>query len=113
MPSGIAVALGEMPAELVGRHGLARRVHERGGEPEVRFLLGDAERVLPVWLGGRLQVLRWGTRRGEGRVLPCTAWTRLATLEAGGWGPEEGVVPASLGLDGAIWFRVRKASGRS
>jgi hypothetical protein len=39
MFAGVAVALSELPAELVQQHGLGRRVHDRGGEPEVRFLL--------------------------------------------------------------------------
>jgi hypothetical protein len=109
--AGVALALGELPAVLVEAGGLGRRVHYRGGEPEVWFLLGDAERALPVWRDGRLEVLRWGTRRADGPGLPCTAWARLATLQEGGWGgrePEPAVVPASLGLDGGIWFRTRQ-----
>src|SRR3954453_5231993 len=90
---------------------MARRVHDRGGEKEVHFLLADAERVLPVWLDGRLQVVRWGNRRGQSRGLPCTAWTRMATLGGGGWGdrePREVVIPATTGLDGGVWFRIRE-----
>jgi hypothetical protein len=33
MFSGVALALSELPAELVQQHGLGRRVHDRGGEP--------------------------------------------------------------------------------
>jgi hypothetical protein len=93
------LALSELPAELVEEHGLGRRVHGRGGEPEVQFLLGDRERVLPVWLDGQLQVLRWGNRRGQSAGLPTTAWTWLKTLEAGGWGDRVAtpvVIPATL-----------------
>jgi hypothetical protein len=111
MFAGVALALSELPEELVGRHGLRWRLHHRGGEPEVQFLLREAERVLPVWLDGQLQVLRWGNRRGQSRALPCTAWTWLATLEAGGWGDREpvpAVVPATLGLDRGVWFRLRE-----
>src|SRR5262249_19350764 len=85
MFAGVSVALGELPVELIERHGLRRCVHDRGGEPELRFLLADAERVLPVWLDGQLQIVRWGNRRGQSRGLPCTAWTWLATVEAGAW----------------------------
>ena len=53
MFAGVALALSELPAELVERHGLRARVHDRGGEPELRFLLHDPERVLPVLLDGR------------------------------------------------------------
>jgi hypothetical protein len=100
-----------MPAGLMELHDLGRRVHDRGGEQEVRFLLHDAERALPAWHEGRLRVLPWGCRRGEGKGLPCTAWTRLATVEAGGWAhaqPEEVVIPATLCLDRGVWYRTRE-----
>jgi hypothetical protein len=109
MFAGIALALSELPSELVERHGLRRRVHDRGGEPEVRFLLCDQDRVLPAWLDGRLQVVRWGNRRGQSRALPCTAWTWAATVEAGAWvafGAEPTVIPAAMGLDGGVWYRI-------
>jgi hypothetical protein len=111
MFAGVALALSELPAELVQQHGLGRRVHDRGGEAEVRFLLHDRERVLPVWLDGQVQVLRWGNRRGQSAGLPTTAWTWLKTLEAGGWGDRvvtPVVIPATLGLDRGVWFRVRE-----
>jgi hypothetical protein len=111
MIAGIALAYSGLPVELIARHGLRRRVHDRGGEPEVQFLLHAAERVLPVWLDGRLQIVRWGNRRGQSRGLPCTAWTRRETVEAGGWGDREVVrvvIPATMGLDGGIWYRVRE-----
>ena len=111
MFAGVALAYSELPRELIEQHSLQRRVHDRGGEPEVRFLIHDAERVLPVWLDGRLQVVRWGNRRGQSPGLPCTAWARLATLEAGGWaqmGPAEVVIPAAMGLDRGIWFQIRE-----
>jgi hypothetical protein len=111
MFAGVALALSELPRALLEAHGLGRRVHERGGEREVQFLLRDAAPLLPVWYGGQLEVLRWGNRRGESRALPCTNWTWLATVEAGGWAgceAEEIVIPATLGLDGGIWFRIRE-----
>ncbi len=111
MFAGVALALSELPAELIERHGLRARAHDRGGEPELRFLLHDPERVLPVLLDGRPQLVRWGNRRGQSPGLPCTAWTWLKTLEAGGWGDREVtpvVIPATLGLDRGVWFRVRE-----
>jgi hypothetical protein len=107
MFAGVALAASELPVALIERH----RVHERGGEPEVRFLLHDRQRVLPVWLDGRLQVVRWGNRRGQSRRLPCTAWTRLETVEAGGWGDREPipvVIPATMGVDRGVWFAIRE-----
>jgi hypothetical protein len=109
MFGGVALSVSELPAELV--EGLRPRVYDRGGEPEVRFLLPDRERMLPVWLDGQLQVIRWGNRRGESPALPLTAWTRAATLESGGWGdrqPVPVIIATTLGLDGGIWYRIRE-----
>ena len=111
MLSGVALTLSELPVELVERHGLRRRIHDRGGEPELRFLLADAERVLPVWFDGRLRLARWGNRRGQSRALPCTAWTWQATLEAGGWaalGAEPVVIPTTFCVDRGVWYHVRE-----
>jgi hypothetical protein len=109
--SGVALAASEVPVELIERHGLSRREHDRGGEREYQFLLRDRERTLPVWLDGQLQILRWGNQRRQSRRLPVTAWTRRATLEAGGWGAVEVrpvVIPATVGLDRGVWFQVRE-----
>jgi hypothetical protein len=84
MLSGLALPLSGLPLELIARHGLGRRIYDRGGEPEVQFLFADAERLVPVWHKGRLEVLRWGNGRGESPHLPCTAWTQLGTVEGGG-----------------------------
>jgi hypothetical protein len=35
MFAGVALAVSELPVGLIERHRLRRRVHERGGEPEV------------------------------------------------------------------------------
>jgi hypothetical protein len=67
----------------------------------------DAERLLPVWHNGRLEVPRWGNRRGESSRLPCTAWTQTDTVEDGRWGEcevEPVVIPARMGLDKGVWF---------
>jgi hypothetical protein len=111
MLSGTALALSEMPVELIVRHGLERRMCDRGGEREVQFLFADSERLLPVWRNGRLEVLRWGNRRGESARLPCTAWTQRGTIDSGGWGEcgvEPVVIPATMGLDKGVWYRIRQ-----
>src|SRR5437899_1741023 len=101
MLTGVALALSELPVELVARHGLKRRVHERGGEAEVRFLFAERDRLLPLWLEGQLVVAPWGNKRGESKALPQTGWTRQASIESGAWG-DRGlhpvVIPATLGL---------------
>ena len=111
MCTGIALAWSEMPTELIGRHGLARRVHERGGEREFRFLYRDRRPRLPVWRDGRLQVVRWGNSRGQSRFLPRTGWTWLSTIHEGGWrglGAIPVDIPATLALERGVWFRVRQ-----
>jgi hypothetical protein len=111
MFAGVALAMSELPMELIGRHGLRQRIRDRGGEREVQFLFADAERLLPVWRNGQLQVLRWGNRRGESRHLPCTAWTQLDTVKGGGWGAmhvEPVVIPATMGVDKGVWYRIRQ-----
>jgi hypothetical protein len=107
---GIALAWSELPTELIKRHGLERRVHERGGEREIRFLYRDRCPRLPVWRDGRLQVVRWGNGRRQSRFLPRTGWTWQSTVEEGSWqnlNPLPVEIPATLGWDGGIWFRIR------
>jgi hypothetical protein len=111
MLSGIALTLSELPSELIARHGLGRRIHNRDGEREVQFLFADADRLLPVWRNGQLQVLCWGNHRGESPQLPCTAWTQIDTVESGSWGDrpiEPVVIPAPMSLDKGVWYRIRQ-----
>lgn len=100
-----------MPTELFRRHGLSRRLHERGGEEEIRFLYRDRVPRLPIWRDGRLQIVRWGNGWGQSRVLPRTGWTWLSTIEQGGWGglqPVQVDIPAALALEKGVWYRVRQ-----
>jgi hypothetical protein len=111
MSTGIALAYSELPLELMERYDLERRVHDRGGEREVRFLWRHQEKVLPVWHEGQLQIVRWGCRRGDSKFLPCTGWTWQATIEDGRWAAWEAVpvdIPATTALENGIWYRVRQ-----
>jgi hypothetical protein len=115
MLSGIALALSELPSEPTARHNLTRRIYDRGDEREVQFVFVDGERLLPVWRNGQLLVLCWGNRRGESPRWPCTAWTRIGTVESGGWGDraiERVVIPATMGLDKGVWYRIRQGIRR-
>ena len=110
MLTGLALPLSELPLDLIALHGLARLIHERGGEREVQFLFA-AERLLPVRHDGQLIIARWGTRRGECRRLPLSGWTWRTSVEAGAWtesGAERVVIPARLALDRGIWVVVRE-----
>jgi hypothetical protein len=111
MLSGVSLALSEVPLEIIAQNNLAKRIRERGGEREVEFLFRDAPRLLPVWCEGRLHVVTWGNRRGESRILPYTCWTHLATVESSGWAAFQTkavIIPASLGLDKKVWFRIHQ-----
>ena len=111
MCTGIALTGSEVPTELIGRHGLGRRVHRRGDRDEYRFLFRDRRPRLPVWRDGRMQVVRWGNGRGQSRVLPRTGWTWLETVERGGWVGSGAVpveIPATFALERGVWYRVRQ-----
>ena len=111
MCTGIALAMSELPTELIGRHGLERRFHERGGEVEIRFLYRDRRPRLPVWRDGGLQIVRWGNGSGDSQFLPRTGWTWLTTIEEGGWSNANAIpvdIPATLALDRGVWYRVRQ-----
>jgi hypothetical protein len=108
---GIALARSEVPTELIGRHGLGRHAHDRGGRPEFRFLYRDRRPRLPVWRDGRLTFARWGNGRGQSRFLPRTGWTWRETIESGGWRGSGAIpvdIPATFGLDRGRWFRIRE-----
>ena len=111
MCMGIALAWSELPTELIERHGLERRVHERGGEREIRFLYRDRQPRLPVWRDGQILIVRWGNGRGQSRFLPRTGWTWLSTIQEGYWrslNPIAVDIPGTLGLDRGVWFRIRQ-----
>src|SRR5262249_39993338 len=106
----VALAWSELPTELIERHGLRRRAYERGGEREVRFYYRDHVPRLPIWRDGRLQVVRWGNGPGQSRFLPTTGWTWQSTVEEGYWCGAGAVavdIPATLAMDGGVWYRVR------
>ncbi len=111
MCDGIALAWAELPLDLIERHGLSGRRHDRGGEWEAQFLFRDRVPRLPIWRDGRLQIARWGNGRGQSRVLPRTGWTWRETIEAGGWRESGAIlveIPATLGLERGVWFRIRR-----
>jgi hypothetical protein len=111
MLTAIALPYHALPLALIGRHGLDRVAHERGGERALQFHFAAAVPLLPFWHEGQLRVVRWGCRRGESRSLPVGGWTRLARVESGYWsecGAEAVDVPAALAFDGGVWYAVRQ-----
>ena len=111
MCTAIALAWSRLPTETIGRFGLGRRVHERGGEREVQFHYDDRRPRLPILRDGRLLVARWGNGRGQSRSLPRTGWTWLESVERGFWRGRDAipvVIPATLGLDKGVWYPIRQ-----
>jgi hypothetical protein len=107
--TAVALPVSELPERVVNE--LADRVHDRGGEREVRFDWRSRPALLPVWWEGKLQVLKWGNRdRGE-RRLPPTGWTWQESVQAGKWVGVEPVpveVPAGYAYANGVWFKVKR-----
>ena len=75
MCTTVALAYSEFPLPVIEAEGLDERVHDRGGEREVRFQWDTTPTLLPVVWGGRLRVVRCGNRDRVERRLPTTGWT--------------------------------------
>jgi hypothetical protein len=107
---GLALGYSELPLVLIERHDLQNRLHDRGGEKEVRFLWQAIPTILPVWHCGQLKVVRWGNRDRREPKLPPTGWTWEETVASGWWSqlaPEEVVVPAAFGYANGVWFKLK------
>jgi hypothetical protein len=107
----ISLSLSELPIELIEQAGLSTRVHDRGGEKEVRFYWRAVPALLPLWWNGQLQVVRWGNRDRVERKLPPTGWTWKDTVEAGKWEalePEPVDVPGAYAQMNGVWYRVKQ-----
>jgi hypothetical protein len=107
---GLSLAYSELPLLLIEKHGLMERVHDRGGEKEVRFIWQARPTLLPVWHCGQLKVVRWGNRDRREPKLPPTGWTWQETVETGWWSqlaPEEVVIPASFAVANGVWFKLK------
>lgn len=105
---GIALSYSDLPLELIERHQLSRLVHERGGERELRFLRHTRRPLLPVWDRGQLRIVPWGCWAG---TLPRNGLTWLRSVEQGAWANcaiERVEIPAVLGLENGVWFRIRR-----
>jgi hypothetical protein len=111
MCTAIALATSELPVTLIEHWQLEDRIHDRGGEKEVRFYWQANPTLLPVWWDGRLQVVRWGNRDRAERKLPPTGWTWQESVEEGKWSelsPEPVIIPATYGLMNGVWYRVKQ-----
>ena len=107
----IALAWSSLPTDLIGRHHLDRRIHERGGEREIQFHYRDRTPRLPVWRDGQLQIVRWGNGCGQSRFLPQTGWTWQDSIDEGMWKNLDAQtvhIPATLGFERGTWFTIRE-----
>jgi hypothetical protein len=111
MCAGIALAYSEIPLDLIEAYQLQSRVHDRGGEKEIRFLYRDRSPCLPVVHDGQLTVVRWGNSGGQSPSLPRTGWTWQSKVEEGGWSHWDAVqvvIPATAGVENGVWFRIKQ-----
>ena len=111
MCEAISVAWSVLPTELIERHRLERRAHERGGERELQFHFKDRNARLPIRRDGQIQIVRWGNIRGQSPRLPQTSWTWQASIDEGMWRHLEPVIvdiPASLGCERGVWYAIQQ-----
>lgn len=106
MCTGIALAVSELPVELVRQHRLAERVYARAGEDEFRFLWLDTPTLLPVRWDGKLELLPWGSKLRRG-PLRYGGWVTKAEIEDGQLGRvDEALIPANFGFQKGTWFLI-------
>ena len=107
---GIALAISEVPEELVELHRHRVALREPGDTRELRFLFRDPKPELPVWHGNQLLIYPWGNRDGASR-LPRTGWCRQESLDEGRWRhlyPTPVEIPATFGLEKGVWFLIEE-----
>lgn len=105
------MAYSEMPLTVIDAEGLGERVHDRGGEREVRFHWYSTPTLLPVIWDGRLRVVRWGNRDRVEKKLPPTGWTWAESVENGKWSalaPEPVLIPATFAYSEGVWFKLKQ-----
>jgi len=105
----VAISTSDLPANLLEVD--SDRLHNRGGESELRFAWRSTPPLLPVWWHGKLQIVRWGNRNRNEPRLPPTGWTWQATVESGTWStlePEAVDIPASFAFMGGIWYKLKQ-----
>jgi hypothetical protein len=111
MCTAIALIESELPESVIEQADVGKRIHCRGGDPEVRFHWGAAPSVLPVWWHGQLRAVNWGNHDRHESRLPVTGWTWEETVKEGKWlalSPEPVVIPATYGFAEGVWYRVKQ-----
>lgn len=91
----------QLPLSLIEEHNLVERIHDRGGEKEVRFYWQANPTFLPRLVGRQAPNHQVG-EQGPGREeIAHDGWTWQEKIEDG-WrsslAPEPVTIPASFGL---------------
>ena len=109
MCTGIALAVTELPHDVVSDPRLANRLYDRDGRQEMRFLWWQSPPILPVQWNGQLQVLPWGNRRRPRGRLPASGWISKEEIELGVFAhvqAEDVVIPCQLAIHRGTWFLI-------
>jgi hypothetical protein len=111
MLTAVAVRRDVVDPDLFHCDPLGLLVRDAPDEADLVFRFGDPCAVLPVLHRGRVVLARWGCRRNESRVLPCTGWTTTRSAVASRYWREVGgvavLVPAYRGVEDGAWVRLR------
>ena len=107
---GISLSWRSLPQVLIDQHDLLDRVIMRSDEAdrEIRFLYRDARPLLPVWVGGELNIISWGCPKRKSK-LPRAKEIGQEVIQSGFWQemqPEFVDIPANFGWDKGVWYRI-------
>jgi hypothetical protein len=112
MLTALAVRRDVVDPDLFHCDPLGQLVRDPPGEAHLLFRYREPCTLLPVLHRGRIVLARWGCRRSESRVLPCTGWTTAhSAAEVHYWRSVGGlnvVVPAYLGFEGSSSVKLRR-----
>jgi hypothetical protein len=112
MLTAVAIRRDVIDPDLFHCDPLGQLVRDSPDEADLLFHFDEPCALLPVLHGGRIVLARWGCRRNESRVLPCTGWTTTATAAAMRYwrwvGGVAVLVPAYLGFEGGEWVKLRR-----
>ncbi len=80
MLTAVAIRREVIDPDLFHCDPLGLLVQDAPDEADFVFHYGDPCAVIPVLHRGWVVLARWGCRRNESRVLPCTGWTTTQAL---------------------------------
>jgi hypothetical protein len=108
MCTGIAIAVSELPVDLVSDWRVKNRIYQRGQLEEVQFHWWQMPTLIPVQLDGQLQLMPWGNKNKRS-PLPFGGWISRDDLELGllqNIHAEDVLIPANLGQHRGTWFLI-------